>query len=97
MGIIAARGGGGTLLASPTVNSLAAVTAVTATRLRSKTVNRRGFEFVTAGLVWGASIPDSEAATPINLAAQMWTLMKRLNELATHDGESEYLTRTPPR
>lgn len=51
---------GGTLLAAPTVNSLAAAitaTAAAATRRRSKTVNRRGFEFVTASLVWGGINP----------------------------------------
>lgn len=87
----------GTLLASPTVNSLAAATAVAATRPRSKTVNWRCFEFLTAGLVWGASIPDSEAATPINLAAPTRTLIKRLYKLAAREGESEFLMRTPPR
>lgn len=41
------RGAGeGTLFASPTVNSLAV--AASAARLHSKTVNRGGFEFVTA-------------------------------------------------
>lgn len=44
---------GGTLLAAPTVNSLAAAAAAAATRLHSKTVNRRGFKFVTASLVRG--------------------------------------------
>lgn len=47
-------------------------------------------------LVRGASIPDSEAATPINLAALARALMKRLYKLAARDGESEFLMRTPP-
>lgn len=54
MGLISSRGAGeGTLFASPTVNSLAAAaaaaTAATTAQLHSKTVNRGGFEFVTAG------------------------------------------------
>lgn len=37
-------------------------------------------------LIRGASIPDSEAATPINLAALARALMKRLYKLAARDG-----------